>query len=59
MTERSSVSKLLTGKPVVVALGVRLFTTALEAQQVQVVHVEWRPAAGGDKEMLDLLTELL
>jgi hypothetical protein len=51
--------QLLSNKPVVVAMGIRLFTTALEAQDVRVVHVDWRPPAGGDKEMLDLLSELL
>jgi len=45
--------------PSVVALGVGLFTRALEAQRAPVVHVDWTPPAGGDREMLDLLADLL
>ncbi len=59
MTVSTSVKSLLARRPAAVALGVRLFAQALEAQQVDVVHVEWSPPAGGDKELLDVLAELL
>lgn len=50
---------LLARRPVVVAMGVRLFAMTLTAQDVRVVHIDWSPPAGGDQEMLDLLSELL
>ena len=59
MSVSPAIKKLLSQKPVAVAMGVRLFSTALEAQQAQVAHIDWRPPAGGDKELLDLLSELL
>jgi hypothetical protein len=59
VTVGPAIKSLLARKPTVVALGVRLFTEALEAQQVPVVPVDWSPPAGGDREMLDVLAELL
>jgi hypothetical protein len=59
MSASPAIKKLLAAKPVAVTLGVMLFTTALEAQDLRVQHVAWTPPAGGDKEMLDLLSELL
>jgi len=53
------VSELLDHGPVVINLGVRDFAESLEAQGVEVVHVEWTPPAGGDREMIDLLDRLL
>jgi len=53
------VSELLDHGPVVINLGVRDFAESLEAQGVEVVHVEWAPPAGGDREMIDLLDRLL
>lgn len=43
---------------VTVNVGPKLFATALEKQGYKTVQVEWKPMAGGDKEMqkiLDLL----
>lgn len=43
---------------VTVNVGPKLFATALENQGYKTLHVEWKPKAGGDKEMqkiLDLL----
>ena len=39
-------------------IGPRLFGEALEKQNVEVVQVDWRPIAGGDKQMQDLLSVL-
>lgn len=43
---------------VVVNVGPKLFATALERQGCRTVQVDWRPVAGGDKEMQEIL-ELL
>src|ERR1044072_8710281 len=41
-----------------VNLGLSTFADALRAQDTPVVQVDWRPPAGGDAEMLDVLTRL-
>jgi hypothetical protein len=49
---------LLASPPRVVALGVETFSLALERLGVPVVHVAWRPPAGGDERLAGLLVEL-
>ena len=39
-------------------VGPRLMGEAMEKQGVDTIYVDWQPAAGGDKEMQDLLDEL-
>ena len=53
------IGKLLAGPLVVVNLGLKQFGVSLEEQGVDVVQVDWTPPAGGDREMMDLLDELL
>jgi FdrA protein len=56
---KTKAEELLQHGPVVINLGVREFAENLEEQGVEVVHVDWAPSAGGDKEMADLLDKLL
>ena len=49
----------LLSRPIVVNIGVRDFAETLVAQGVDVVHVDWSPPAGGDKELAALLDKLL
>ncbi len=49
---------LLAGTPRVVNVGLALFAESLRAQHVPVIDVDWRPPAGGDREMIDLLERL-
>ncbi len=42
----------------VVNVGVSTFADDLKSQGVRVVHVDWKPPAGGDPEMLRLLEKL-
>jgi hypothetical protein len=42
----------------VINLGIPTFADDLKSQGVQVLHVDWKPPAGGDEEMLRLLEEL-
>ena len=56
---RTKLQEMLENKPVVVNIGVRDFAESLEDQQVEVVHVEWAPPAGGDPDMAELLQKLL
>ena len=55
----SSINELLQKPMVVINLGLKKFSESLEEQQVEVVQVDWVPPAGGDKEMMDLLDQLL
>jgi FdrA protein len=50
--------ELLSTGPRVVNLGLELFATQLVAQSVPVVHVDWRPPAGGDARLASLLERL-
>ena len=56
---QSEIDKLLQGPVIVVNLGLSVFARSLEEQQVEVIQVDWVPPAGGDREMIDLLDELL
>ena len=51
--------QLLTVPLIVVNVGLSKFAKSLEEQGVDVIQVDWVPPAGGDKEMMDLLDELL
>jgi len=53
------IDELLRGPLVIVNVGLRGFSESLEAQEVDVVQVDWVPPAGGDREMIDLLDKLL
>lgn len=42
----------------VVNIGLESFYTDLKKQEVSVIHVDWRPSAGGNKKMASLLSRL-
>ena len=44
---------------VVINLGLDGFARNLEAQGVEVIRVDWKPPAGGDQKMIDILDQLL
>ncbi len=56
---KSKIDLLLSEPVVVINIGLSKFSKSLEEQGVEVVQVDWVPPAGGDKEMMDLLDELL
>jgi FdrA protein len=49
---------LLTSGPRVINLGLELFVAQLTACGVPVVHTDWRPPAGGDTRLANLLERL-
>ncbi len=49
---------LFAAGPRVINLGLELFATQLAAHGVPVVHVDWRPPAGGDTRLASLLERL-
>ncbi len=55
MNNTQKIQELFDSKLVVVNVGPKLFGEALEKQDVEVVQVNWKPTAGGDKEMQDIL----
>lgn len=54
----SKLNELFEKELVVVNFGIESFYQDLKSQDVETVHVDWKPAAGGNKKlaaMLDLL----
>jgi hypothetical protein len=51
--------ELLDKGPVAVNIGVEDFAHSLRTQGAEVIQVEWTPPAGGDREMIELLDQLL
>ena len=49
---------LLNMKLKVINIGIETFVEALKKQGAEVIHVDWRPPAGGDVEILKLLDKL-
>ena len=60
MAEKKASEKktILTEKLKVVNIGISTFADDLRSQDVEVIHVDWKPPAGGDIEMLKLLEKL-
>ena len=50
--------KILHQKLKVINIGIEMFADDLETQDVDVLHVDWQPPAGGDLDMLKLLEKL-
>lgn len=59
MKQENGKLKLLGGPLMVINVGLSIFYDSLEAQQTPVVHVDWRPPAGGNRKMTGLLDKLL
>lgn len=52
-------SKKLPGQKLkIINIGIQTFAEDLKKQNVEVIHVDWRPPAGGDMEILELLDKL-
>jgi hypothetical protein len=53
------VNDLLHKPLVIINLGLESFAKNMKDQGAEVVQVDWKPPAGGDSEMMDLLDQLL
>lgn len=51
----SAINKLFGSKLTVINIGAETFKFDLEAQQTKVIHLDWRPPAGGSKALLEAL----
>jgi hypothetical protein len=49
---------LLGQEPVIVSVGLEVFAETLSELGFQVVQVDWRPPAGGDRRLAGLLSRL-
>lgn len=56
---QTKIDELLHMPIIVINLGLQKFAKSLEDQKVELVQVDWVPSAGGDKDMQDLLDQLL
>jgi FdrA protein len=54
-----SLNDFLSRGPVAINLGVEDFAASLKSQGAEVVQVDWAPPAGGDRELTELLDQLL
>jgi hypothetical protein len=49
---------LLASAPRIINVGLELFALDLAAQGARVIHVQWRPPAGGNARLAGLLDKL-
>jgi DNA-binding TFAR19-related protein (PDSD5 family) len=56
---QTKIDEMLQKPLIVINLGLKEFAESLEEQEVEVIQVDWVPPAGGDKEMMDLLEQIL
>ena len=54
----NKVNELFRSRLTIANVGVDIFASAFRAQDTPCVHVEWKPPAGGNKKMADLLAKL-
>lgn len=54
----NEIGKLFQKEIRVVNVGLFDFYSALQDQKIPVVHVDWKPPAGGNKKMQDILARL-
>jgi hypothetical protein len=49
---------LIDSKLNVINIGVKTFYDSLKQQNVETIHVDWRPPADGDIDLLELIEKL-
>ena len=58
MADTSKMLRLFRSELIVVNVGPKSFSDVLEKQGYQTLQVDWKPAAGGDRKMQELLEYL-
>ena len=53
------IADLLNKPLIVINVGVQNFADSLLEQNVDTIHIDWSPPAGGDEQMMGLLDTLL
>ena len=59
MESQNAIDRLLSAPIQAINVGVEDFAENLESQEVEVVHVNWTPPAGGDPEIIAILDQIL
>ena len=59
MEKDTAFDQLLATPVSAINIGVEDFAENLEAQDAEVVHVNWTPPAGGDPEIIAILDKIL
>ena len=54
----SKINALFDSELRVINVGLESFSKELKMQKKAVVHVEWKPVAGGNKKLADILNQL-
>jgi hypothetical protein len=54
----NKINELFNGKVKVVNTGLETFHEANKHQKLECIHIDWRPAAGGDPKLLAILAKL-
>lgn len=54
----SKINQLFNGKVKVINIGLETFHEANKHQKLECIHIDWRPAAGGDPKLLAILAKL-
>ena len=54
----NKVNELFNKELKIINMGIESFYTDLKEQKVKVIHVDWRPVAGGNKKLSSLLSKL-
>ncbi len=58
MNDTSKMLNLFRSELIVVNVGPKSFADVLEKQGYKALQVDWKPAAGGDKQMQEMLAYL-
>ena len=56
--ESKPIDRLLESKLKVINMGIQQFSDQLREEGQQVIQMAWRPPAGGNQEMLDIIDRL-
>lgn len=54
----NKIDELFKSKLTVINVGPKVFGDAVREQGAEVIQVDWKPIAGGDKEMIEILEAL-
>ena len=54
----ATIEKLFDRSLQVVNIGVIIFYESVKAQKTTCIHVDWKPPAGGNEKLLDILSRL-
>ena len=57
--DQTNADRLLSETLILINVGLGKFAKSLEEQKVDMIQVDWMPPASGDKQVIDLLEQIL